>query len=65
MTLINQFTTCGDSVSNAARFSAGVQWGQAYAWLDQFHLIAVGGASATVGSVGGFLQGGGHGPLSR
>ncbi|CAF1399220.1 unnamed protein product [Rotaria sordida] len=65
MTLIDQFTACGDTVSNAIRLSAGVQWGEAYAWLNQFNLTAVGGAYATVGAAGGYLQGGGHGPLSR
>ncbi|CAF4006127.1 unnamed protein product [Rotaria sp. Silwood1] len=65
MTLIDQFTACGDTVSNAIRLSAGVQWGEAYAWLNQFNLTAVGGAYSTVSAAGGYLQGGGHSPLSR
>ena len=65
MTMIDRFTSCGSSIANAVRFSAGVQWGEAYEWLDRFNLTAVGGASATVGTTGGYTQGGGHSPLSR
>ncbi len=28
-------------------------------------MIAIGGISRTIGAIGGYLQGGGHGPLSR
>ena len=65
MTMIDQFTSCGSSVMNAVRLSAGVQWGEVYEWLDQYNLTAIGGAAATVGTTGGFTQGGGHSPLSR
>ncbi|CAF4901176.1 unnamed protein product, partial [Rotaria sp. Silwood2] len=37
----------------------------AYRWLNELHLTAIGGASGTVSAVGGYLQGGGHSPLSR
>ena len=64
--LMSEFTTCdGEIVSNAIRLEAGVQWGEVFQWLGTYNLIAIGGASGTVGSVGGFLQGGGHGPLTR
>jgi FAD/FMN-containing dehydrogenase len=66
MTLMNNFSLCtGEMVTNAIRLGAGVQWGEVYNWLAPYNLIAIGGASATVGSTGGYLQGGGHGPLTR
>ncbi|CAM2726255.1 unnamed protein product [Rotaria socialis] len=66
MTLIEQYISCtGENVANAIRLGAGVQWGEVYAWLSTYNLIAIGGASITVGAIGGFLQGGGHGPLTR
>ena len=34
MTMIDQFTSCGSSVTNAVRLSAGVQWGEVYQWLE-------------------------------
>ncbi|CAF3723512.1 unnamed protein product [Rotaria sp. Silwood1] len=66
MTLIPRYSSCsGETISNAARIDAGVQWGEAYRWLNEYNLTAIGGASATVGVAGGYLQGGGHSPLSR
>ncbi|CAF3982187.1 unnamed protein product [Rotaria sp. Silwood1] len=66
MTLIPDFSSCtGENVLNAIRLDAGVQWGQVYTWLAQYNLTAIGGASGTVSATGGFLQGGGHGPLTR
>lgn len=65
-TLINNFSVCtGETILNAIRLDAGVQWGEVYPWLAPYNLTAVGGASGTVGATGGFLQGGGHGPLTR
>jgi hypothetical protein len=66
ITLINQYASCtGETVSNAVRIGAGVQWDEVYAWLAPYNLTAIGGASGSVGAVGGYLQGGGHGPLTR
>ncbi|CAF3756681.1 unnamed protein product [Rotaria socialis] len=66
MSLLEQYKLCtGESISNAIRLDAGVQWGEVYSWLANYKLIAIGGISSTVGAIGGFLQGGGHGPLSR
>ncbi|CAF1099749.1 unnamed protein product [Didymodactylos carnosus] len=66
MTFMENFTTCdGSNLSNAIRVGAGVQWGQVYAWLTQYNLTAIGGAASTVCAAGGYLQGGGHSPLSR
>lgn len=64
--LIETFSSCtGETHSKAIRIGAGLQWAEVYQWLAPYNLIAVGGASGTVGATGGFLQGGGHGPLTR
>ncbi|CAF3195138.1 unnamed protein product [Rotaria sp. Silwood2] len=66
MTLIEQYSSCGlNNVSNAIRLEAGVQWSEVYLWLSKINLVAIGGTSGTVSAVGGYLQGGGHSPLSR
>lgn len=66
MTLIKRFQSCsGETITNAIRLMAGVQWGDVYKWLANYNLVAIGGASSTVGAIGGYLQGGGHGPLTR
>ncbi|UJR21605.1 hypothetical protein I4U23_024687 [Adineta vaga] len=66
LTLLDKWTSCtGENISNVIRVGAGVQWGEVYNWLATYNLIAIGGASSTVGATGGFLQGGGHGPLTR
>ena len=64
-TLIPQYSSCGTSVSNAVLLSAGVQWGDVYTWLDTFNLTVLGGTSKSVAAAGGYIQGGGHSPLSR
>ncbi|CAF1308996.1 unnamed protein product [Adineta steineri] len=65
-TFINNTLSCtGENISNAIRIGAGIQWGEVYKWLAQYNLVAIGGASSTVGASGGFLQGGGHSLLSR
>ena len=66
MDLIKAYTSCrGEHVSNAIRLSAGVQWGDVCTWLSSYNLTAIGAFSRTVGAIGGYLQGGGHSPLSR
>ncbi|KAF7344002.1 Cytokinin dehydrogenase 11 [Mycena venus] len=49
----------------AATFGAGVQWAEAYEFADAHNITLVGGSDRTVGVVGGWLQGGGHGVLSN
>ncbi|KAF7373944.1 Cytokinin dehydrogenase 11 [Mycena sanguinolenta] len=44
---------------------AGVQWAEAYEFADAHNITLVGGSDKTVGVVGGWLQGGGHGVLSN
>ena len=64
--VIEGYSSCdGTSYDKPVRVAAGVQWGEVYAWLARYNRIAIGGASATVGAAGGYLQGGGHGPLTR
>lgn len=66
MTLIPRYSSCGHAdIMNAARISAGVQWDEVYRWLSTLNLVAIGGAAGSVGVAGGYLQGGGHSPLSR
>ena len=48
----------------AARLGAGVQVEELYEAAAANGYRAVGGSCRTVGAVGGFTQGGGHGPLS-
>ncbi|KAJ6556598.1 FAD-binding domain-containing protein [Mycena vulgaris] len=43
---------------------AGVQFFEAFQFAEENNITLVGGSDATVGFVGGFLQGGGHGVLS-
>ncbi|UJR23879.1 hypothetical protein I4U23_026851 [Adineta vaga] len=64
--IISNWSSCqGERFTNVIRVDAGVQWGEVYRWLATYGLVAIGGASGTVGVTGGFLQGGGHGPLTR
>ena len=66
MTLIEQYLSCDlINISNAIRIEAGIQWSEVYRWLSEFNLVAIGAGSGTVSAVGGYLQGGGHSPLSR
>ncbi|EHK50802.1 hypothetical protein TRIATDRAFT_83859 [Trichoderma atroviride IMI 206040] len=44
---------------------AGYIWDEVYAFAAEHGHIAVGGADRTVGAVGGYLQGGGHGFASH
>ncbi|KAF4945218.1 hypothetical protein FGADI_12117 [Fusarium gaditjirri] len=44
---------------------AGYIWDEVYTFAAKHDRIAVGGATKTVGAIGGYLQGGGHGPASH
>ncbi|KAL0564427.1 hypothetical protein V5O48_017620 [Marasmius crinis-equi] len=44
---------------------AGIQWQDAYGFAEKHNITLVGGSDRSVGSVGGWLQGGGHGMLSN
>ncbi|EGX54370.1 hypothetical protein AOL_s00004g19 [Orbilia oligospora ATCC 24927] len=66
--LVFDFTPEGCAVSmkgqNAVTISPGMQWQDMYRFADEPNSIIVGGGASTVGCIGGFLQGGGHSPLS-
>ncbi|KAJ7615845.1 hypothetical protein FB45DRAFT_934776 [Roridomyces roridus] len=53
------------SAKSAVTLGAGVQWAEAYKFADAHNVTVVGGSDRTVGAVGGWLQGGGHGVLSN
>jgi len=66
MTLIERFSSCGaPNVSNVVRLGTGVQLSEAYKWLAMYNLTIIGGICGSVSAIGGYLQGGGHSPLSR
>ncbi|KAI1116099.1 putative 6-hydroxy-D-nicotine oxidase [Nemania sp. NC0429] len=48
----------------ALKLGAGVEVGELYAAADKYGVSAVGGECKGVGVVGGYIQGGGHSPLS-
>ncbi|CAF0756108.1 unnamed protein product [Didymodactylos carnosus] len=58
-------TNCSNVSSVAMTAGAGIQWSEAYAFLNSYNLVMIGGAAGSVGAAGGFVQGGGHGPLAR
>ncbi|KAJ3821172.1 hypothetical protein F5880DRAFT_1666568, partial [Lentinula raphanica] len=53
------------TASASVTLGAGVQWKDAYAFAESNNITLVGGSDRTVGAVGGWLQGGGHGMLSN
>ncbi|KAK8068369.1 FAD-linked oxidoreductase sor8 [Apiospora saccharicola] len=61
-------TTGTDAVSEytgpAVKLGAGVESLEAYKFADSYGLVVVGGNCPTVAMGGGYIQGGGHGPLA-
>lgn len=55
----------GSTPHTAAKLTGGIQFHQVYAKAAATKRIIVGGASGTVGPVGGYIAGGGHSPFSR
>ncbi|KAJ5907621.1 FAD-binding type 2 [Penicillium taxi] len=49
----------------AITVGGGYIWKDVYAFASEHNSIVVGGDDRTVGAIGGFLQGGGHGPVSH
>ena len=51
---------------SAVTFGAGVQWGEAYDYVDEQGRFIIGGLSqgGSVGSAGGWVMGGGHSAFS-
>ncbi|KAH9480355.1 FAD-linked oxidoreductase OXR2 [Psilocybe cubensis] len=66
ITYSSRFTPerCTD-VHSGMTIGAGVQWGEAYSFAEKHNVTVVGGSDKAVGAVGGWLQGGGHSPLSN
>ncbi|KAE8136429.1 hypothetical protein BDV38DRAFT_272028 [Aspergillus pseudotamarii] len=59
-------TSCRSNwTGSAIVVGAGYIWNEVYTFVAKHDHIAVGGSSKTVGAVGGYLQGGGHGPASH
>ncbi|KDR72263.1 hypothetical protein GALMADRAFT_767519 [Galerina marginata CBS 339.88] len=58
---------CGKSVTPlaAVTYGAGVVWGDLYNFADANNITLPGGADTSVGAAGGFIQGGGHSPVSN
>ncbi|KAF8625963.1 hypothetical protein AX17_006688 [Amanita inopinata Kibby_2008] len=57
--------TSGVAPNMAVTMGAGVQWIDAYGFADSNNITLVGGSDRSVGTVGGWLQGGGHSALSN
>jgi FAD/FMN-containing dehydrogenase len=53
-----------DYTGPAMKLGAGVEVGELYAAADKYGVSAVGGECKGVGVTGGYIQGGGHSPLS-
>lgn len=49
---------------SAVTAEAGVQWNELYEAADERKLVVVGAMSGSVSTAGGYMQGGGHSPLS-
>lgn len=50
---------------SAIKIGGGYQWRDVYAVAKEKNVIVVGGGTPSVGAVGGWANGGGHGPASR
>ncbi|KAI0158347.1 hypothetical protein GGR57DRAFT_510512 [Xylariaceae sp. FL1272] len=49
---------------SAMKVAGGYMWGDVYAQAAANNVVIVGGGTTTVSSIGGWMQGGGHGPAS-
>jgi FAD/FMN-containing dehydrogenase len=56
---------CSTPAGDAVTLGAGQGWGGAYEFAEANNITVVGGSSKTVGPVGGWINGGGHGALSN
>ncbi|RPA98382.1 FAD-binding domain-containing protein [Choiromyces venosus 120613-1] len=66
MAFIEEYDEGGEGGYSGPAFKvgAGVQGRDVYAFAKGFGYVVVGGEGATVGYAGGYIQGGGHSPLS-
>ncbi|KAJ0426773.1 FAD-binding domain-containing protein [Aspergillus carlsbadensis] len=59
-------TNCASNwTGSALTVAGGYVWDEVYAEAAKHGVIAVGGSDRSVGVIGGYLQGGGHGPVSH
>lgn len=56
--------TSGDYTGPALKVGAGTQAYEIYAACHEHNLTCIGGEARTVGVMGGYIQGGGHSPMS-
>lgn len=56
---------CSSPAGDAVTLGAGQGWGGVYEFAEANNVTVVGGSSRTVGPVGGWISGGGHGALSN
>ncbi|KAF8165925.1 FAD-binding domain-containing protein [Crassisporium funariophilum] len=56
--------TCRVNGVTAITIGAGVQFGELYQFADDHNLEVIGGSDQSVGAAGGYLQGGGHSPIT-
>ena len=52
-------------VGSAIKIKGAYQWRDVYSLAKEHNVIVVGGGSPSVGAVGGWATGGGHGPATR
>jgi len=50
---------------SAIKIAGAYTWGDVYAQAKANNVVVVGGGTPSVGCIGGWVQGGGHGPASR
>ncbi|KAK4185687.1 FAD binding domain-containing protein [Podospora australis] len=60
----NYKSATGDYRGPAFKLAAGVQVFEANAWAKEYNVTLVGGEGKSVGFIGGYIQGGGHSPLT-
>ena len=60
-------TGCNKSgwTGSAIKIGGAYTWGDVYVTAKANNVIVVGGGTPSVGAIGGWMQGGGHGPASR
>lgn len=65
--LSREFTPegCSAPAGDAVTLGAGQGWGGVYEFAEANNITVVGGSSRTVGPVGGWISGGGHGALTN
>jgi len=58
-------SSCGWTGSSIVINGPGAQWTDVYSVAQANNVIVVGGGTPSVGAMGGWMQGGGHGPASH